>query len=279
MPVQYFSPSDSASSVVAALQRDGSAIITRQVSDDLIDQVKSELRGSFDRIGRYDESDFNGYRTLRVSSILGVSPSSADLVADPKVIEIADAVLLDHCEVYQIGSLTGIEILPGETDQWLHTDDSIYPLHISGMELQISALWALDDFTLANGATRIVLGSHRRHANQRYYETLDDFRRLNPGIEESQIVQATMPKGSVLLYLGRTLHGGCANDSDTARMALVNTYSLGWLRQEENQYLNVPRETAEKYPRIIQDLMGYKPHRGLGTYQKPDGRWVDYDPL
>ena len=82
-----------------------------------------------------------------------------------------------------------------------------------------------------------------------------------------------------MLYLGKTLHGGCANDSAAARMGLVNTYSLGWLRQEENQYLNVPREIAEQYPKIIQDLMGYMPHRGLGTYQKPDGRWIDYDPL
>ena len=77
------------------------------------------------------------------------------------------------------------------------------------MELQIGALWALDDFTKDNGATRVVLGSHRRHANQRYYETLEDFRRFNPAIDHSNIVQATMPKGSVLLYLGKTLPGLC----------------------------------------------------------------------
>ena len=279
MTIQYFSPKEEIKSIIEALDQDGATIIERQVSDDLADRVKSELRDSFDRVGRYDESDFNGYRTLRVSSILAKSPSSAELVADPRVIEIADKTLLKHCEAYQIGSLTGIEILPGETDQWLHTDDSIYPIQIGGMELQISALWALDDFTKDNGATRVVLGSHRRHANQRYYETLEDFRRFNPAIDHSNIVQATMPKGSVLLYLGKTLHGGCANDSAAARMGLVNTYSLGWLRQEENQYLNVPREIAEQYPKIIQDLMGYMPHKGLGTYQKPDGRWIDYDPL
>ena len=279
MSIQYFDPDSKSKSIIEALRKDGAAIINKQVPDKIADQVTAELRGPFDKIGRYDESDFNGYKTLRVSSILAISPSSADLVAHQRVIDVADAILLKHCENYQIGSLTGVEILPGETDQWLHTDDSIYPVKIPGIELQISALWALNDFTIDNGATRLILGSHQQHANQRYYETLEDFRRLNPSVGADRIVQADMPKGSVLLYLGKTLHGGCANHSDSARMALVNTYSLGWLRQEENQYLNVPRVKADKYPESIRDLMGYKPHGGLGTYQTPDGHWVEYEPL
>ena len=279
MSIQYFDPDSNSESIVEALQQDGAAIISKQVPDNLADRVMTELRESFDEIGRYDESDFNGYKTLRVSSILAISPSSAELVAHQRVIDVADAILLKHCATYQIGSLTGVEILPDETDQWLHTDDSIYPIKIPGIELQISALWALNDFTEANGATRLILGSHQQDATQRYYETLEDFRRLNPSVEDDRIVQANMPKGSLLLYLGKTLHGGCANHSNSARMALVNTYSLGWLRQEENQYLNVPREQAEKYSETIRNLMGYKPHGGLGTYQSPDGRWVEYEPL
>ena len=279
MSIQYFDPDSNSESIVEALQQDGAAIISKQVPDNLADRVTSELRESFDEIGRYDESDFNGYKTLRVSSILAISPSSAELVAHQRVIDVADAILLKHCATYQIGSLTGVEILPDETDQWLHTDDSIYPIKIPGIELQISALWALNDFTEANGATRLILGSHQQDATQRYYETLEDFRRLNPSVGDDRIVQAKMPKGSLLLYLGKTLHGGCANHSNSARMALVNTYSLGWLRQEENQYLNVPRAQAEKYSETIRNLMGYKPHGGLGTYQSPDGRWVEYEPL
>jgi len=279
MAIQYFDPSSESEFIIRALREDGAVIIRNQVPDDLADRVKSELRQPLDSLGRFDESNFNGYRTLRVSSILAISPSSADMVAHQRVIQVADAILLNHCSIYQIGSLTGIEILPGETDQWLHTDDSIYPVQIPGVELQMSALWALDDFTADNGATRVVLGSHRQHADQCYYETLEEFRKLNPAISDDNIVQATMPKGSLLLYLGRTLHGGCANQAQSARMALVNTYSLGWLRQEENQYLNVPRKQAEQYASVIQDLMGYKPHRALGTYQRPDGRWVEYDQL
>ena len=62
-------------------------------------------------------------------------------------------LLLPNCANYRIGSLTAIEIWPGEGDQELHLDDSIYPLRFPDMQLQISAMWALDDFTLENGAT------------------------------------------------------------------------------------------------------------------------------
>jgi ectoine hydroxylase-related dioxygenase (phytanoyl-CoA dioxygenase family) len=94
------------------------------------------------------------------------------------------------------------------------------------------------------------------------------------------IVQAVMPRGSVLLYLGTTVHGGGANRSAAPRAGLVNTYALGWLRQEENQYLNVPREVAETHSTTIQRLMGYSRHTGpngpLGSWQNPDGSWVDF---
>ena len=82
-----------------------------------------------------------------------------------------------------------------------------------------------------------------------------------------------MPKCSVLVYLGSVLHGGGANCSERPRMGLVNTYSLGWLRQEENMYLTIPRDIAESYPENIRRLMGYQGHgEFLGWYpDNPDG--------
>ncbi len=75
--------------------------------------------------------------------------------------------------------------------------------------------------------------------------------------------------------MGSTFHGGGANKTDTPRAGLINTYALGWLRQEENQYLNVPREIADGYPDHIRRLMGYQMHGTLGSYQNPDGMWVE----
>ena len=265
MALQYFDPEANSGDVVEALRCDGAAVVRNQVSPEIVDAVLAELRTPFDEVGKCDESDFNGYKTLRVSGVLAVSPTSADLVAHRRVMEVADDILLAHCVNYRIGSLTAIEIWPGETDQSLHLDDGIYPVRMPGMQLQISAMWALEDFTEENGATRVALGSHldSNITNTAEVQYQDD------------IVQAVMPKGSVLFYLGTTWHGGGANRTDKPRAGLINTYALGWLRQEENQYLNVPREIAEKHSKIIQRLMGYQMHRTLGAFQLPDGTWFE----
>jgi ectoine hydroxylase-related dioxygenase (phytanoyl-CoA dioxygenase family) len=68
---------------------------------------------------------------------------------------------------------------------------------------------------------------------------------------------AVMRRGSVLFYSGSVYHGGGANHSDATRIGLNITYNVAWLRQEENQYLSVPREVAETLPTDLLRLMGY----------------------
>jgi ectoine hydroxylase-related dioxygenase (phytanoyl-CoA dioxygenase family) len=244
-----------------ALKRDGAIIINNQASTETVAGVASELRAHFDSEGHYAESDFNGYSTLRTSAILAKSRTSAELIGDKAMFRVIDEVLLQFCEAYQVGSTTGIEILPGETAQILHRDDSIYPMSITGVEWQLSIMWALNDFTVENGATCVVPGSHQWHAE----------RRPKP----HEILQMDMDAGGALIYLGKTLHGGGENRSDHPRMGLVNTYSLGWLRQEVNQYLTIPRDVMATFPDHVQRVMGYQAHGDfLGKYpQDPDGGW------
>jgi ectoine hydroxylase-related dioxygenase (phytanoyl-CoA dioxygenase family) len=261
--VQTLDGESASNDVVAALMRDGGVIVADQVSDDVIDRILKNLRRPFDEQGHKFQNDFNGYTTLRLGGILGLSRASADLIAHPRVMEVADAVLKRHCSSYRIGSTTAIEIHPGEKAQVLHRDDGFYPLRLPDVEFQISAMWALHDFTVENGATRIVPGSH-------HDRDIDS-------AEEKDVEQAVMSRGSVLFYLGSTLHGGGANTTNAPRTGLINTYSLGWLRQEENQYLTVPREIADSYPDHVRRLMGYQAHgRYLGVYPgDPDGYWFD----
>ncbi|MEO0752327.1 MAG: phytanoyl-CoA dioxygenase family protein, partial [Pseudomonadota bacterium] len=150
-----------------------------------------------------------------------------------------------------------------EGNQELHRDDSFYPIRIPDVEFQFSAMWALTDFTEENGATRVVPGSQ-------------DLRSIED-VTEDQVTQAAMPRGSVLFYLGSAIHAGGQNNSAAPRTGLITTYSLGWLRQEENQYLTVPRAVADTYPEKVRRLMGYQtdgPY--LGVYPgDPDGHWFD----
>jgi ectoine hydroxylase-related dioxygenase (phytanoyl-CoA dioxygenase family) len=261
MELVYLERDASPGEIVAAMRRDGAAVVREIVPPKSMDRVASELRPRFDAFGRTTESDFNGYRTLRIQSVLGYAPSTAALIGHDLVMAVADAVLLPHCTSYRIGSTTGIEIHPGEAAQVMHQDDSIYPLSLPGLELQIGVMWAIDEFTVENGATRIVLGSHRH---------------MSPGpVDLSTTVEAVMPRGSALFYLGSTWHAGGANRSNRPRMGLINTYSLGWLRQEVNQYLEVPPDKARRYDERIRRLLGYTKHgESLGHYRGGDPVWV-----
>ncbi len=243
------------------LMADGAVIVENAVKDDLIDAVLKELRAPFDAQGLKFTNEFNGYKTRRLGAILAYSRSSADILAHPLILKVCVDVLGPHCENYRIGSSTAIEIMPGEGNQKLHRDDDFYPIRVPGIEWQISAMVALTDFTLENGATRVVPGSQ----DMREIETISD----------DQVAQAVMPRGSILFYLGRSVHAGGNNDTDTPRIGLITTYSLGWLRQEENQYLAVPRDIADSYPDNIRRLMGYQSHGSyLGVYPgDPDGNW------
>jgi ectoine hydroxylase-related dioxygenase (phytanoyl-CoA dioxygenase family) len=245
----------------ASLLCDGAVIVENVIPADLIDQVLADLRGPFDEQGLKFTNDFNGYKTRRLGGILGLSRAAADILAHPLVLGVADHVLKPHCESYRIGSATAIEIMPGEGAQQLHRDDDFYPIRVPGIEWQISAMVALTDFTAMNGATRVVPRSQ-------------DMRAIE-NITEDEVAQAVMPRGSILFYLGRAVHAGGRNDTDVPRTGLITTYSLGWLRQEENHYLTVPREIAESYPDNVRRLMGYQSHGPyLGVYPgDPDGNW------
>ena len=73
-----------------------------------------------------------------------------------------------------------------------------------------------------------------------------------------------MERGSVLLFSSKIYHGGGANRSDRIRRAIDIGFSVGWVRQVENQYLSCPMEIARTLPRELVSLMGYASTGGYG---------------
>jgi len=271
MPLCTLEPSVDAATATQVLRRDGAVVIKNLAKPELVNAVSTELRVQFDADRTTKHSDFDGDLTLRCSaSLLRAAPSAAALMDHDMLVEIADAILLPHCATYQLGSMTGIEIHPGERAQPLHRDDSLYPIEISGLELQIGVMWALDDFTEENGGTRVVLNSHRFMRSWHL-----------PNLSEWE--STVMPAGSALFYLGSTWHGGGANNSESPRAGLINIYSLGWLRQESNHYLELPPSTAMQFTPRQRALLGYTAHGcGDDSIGKYDGNdcpaWLDMPP-
>ena len=206
--------------------------------------------------------DFYGDTTVRFDGLPGKSPAFVEVMQSPVLTGLADHYLLPHCLDYLFNTGQFIEIRPGETAQRLHRDEDAWrfgPLIAEGprAQLEVEAMVALSDFTAANGATQVVPGSHLWPAER------------EP--EPAEILQAEMPAGSALLYLGSTIHGGGANRTMAeARRGMFVGYVVGWLRTEENMFLTVPLEQVRGFPKRVQEVLGYKAHRAIGVVDVGD---------
>ncbi len=268
MALKYFKPTAPPAEVAAAALQDGAAIVSGLVAMELVDTIADELRANLDNFGYRSQREFSGFKTNRCNTTLQDAPSSASLIGHDMIMGVADSVLLPHCESYRVSSITAIEVCPGQKIQSLHRDDCVYPVQIPGVQTLMGCIWALTDFTEENGATHVVLGSHRHIS-------------MGEAVDLSANHQAVMPKGSLLFYLGATWHGAGENRSTDARMGLINNYSLGWLRPEVNQYLNVPINLVRTYDERLRCLLGYTTHdrmgNRLGGYMGNDPVFVDKD--
>jgi ectoine hydroxylase-related dioxygenase (phytanoyl-CoA dioxygenase family) len=247
-------PDASVDEVEAALREAGCAVVERLAPAEQLDRVAAELEPHL-RATEPGADEFTGRNTRRTGALLARSPAFRDLAAHPLVLGALDRVLGDHATSYQLHLTQVIEIGPGEPAQLVHRDQWAFDFFEfpAGFEVECHTMWAMDDFTEENGATRVVPGSNH----------WEDKLRLTP----EQTVAAEMPKGSVLLYLGSLYHGGGANRSARPRRGINVGYTLSWLRQEENQYLACPPEIARELPEPLARLAGYQ--RGayaLGYY-------------
>jgi ectoine hydroxylase-related dioxygenase (phytanoyl-CoA dioxygenase family) len=211
-----------------------------------MDQVLSETEPYLSATSG-GRSDFLGHRTRRIGALVARSPSARSLITNPTVLDVLDLTLADHGSTFQLDLTQLIDIGPGEPAQMIHRDQwafDHYPFPI-GFEAEIGTMWAATDFTEEMGATRLIVGSQRWEEEP---ETIDP----------SLTTGAVMAKGSVLFYVGSIFHGGGANNSGVHRIGINIGYSLGWLRQEENQYLACPPDTARTLPEGLLRLMGYQ---------------------
>jgi ectoine hydroxylase-related dioxygenase (phytanoyl-CoA dioxygenase family) len=232
------STTTSVDEVVAALAEHGYAVVEDLLPDPDLTAARDDMHRVLAGLpgGR---NPFEGAHTKRVYAVFAKTRAFDGPATHPLVLGVLDRVL-GHC---QLSAPTGIEIGPGEVAQVLHHDDAIYPVPRPHDEFVLNTMWALDDFTEANGATRIVPGSHRWMQEQ-------------PG-DHTATVAAEMEAGSVLFYLGSLWHGGGANTTDRPRLGVILEYVASWLRPQENHFLGVPTAIARQLPERLQELLGY----------------------
>lgn len=224
--------------VVAAMQSEGYCIVEGMISKKGVKDIKADL---LDILGVTPKgrNDFEGYKTQRIYALFAKTRLFDKLAIDPLLLGVLDKILY----YFQLSAPVGIFIGPGEVAQGLHKDQSVYPLPNDFPPVVVNTMWAFDDFTKANGATRLIPKSHKWTD-----------RTPGPG---DKFVYAEMPAGSVMFYPGNAWHGGGANTTDKPRLGVILEYVSSWLRAQENHVLAVPREVVDTLPERLQELLGY----------------------
>lgn len=256
MPSLVHLPADApAAEIVAVLERDGALILDDALPEAAVDALAAELRPYVEATPTGRDS-FTGAQTTRTGALVARSPRMRPLVMDPRVLALCEAVLKPNCHRFQLHLAQLIRIMPGQAAQAIHRDRWAWGRQMPGIEPQVNTIWALTEFTAANGATQVIPGS----------QVWSDDRKAQP----AEIARAEMRKGSVLVYTGTVFHGGGANVSDEDRWGLNITYSLGWLRQEENMYLSCPPDVARTLEPELAALVGYAmSNYALGYFTPP----------
>jgi ectoine hydroxylase-related dioxygenase (phytanoyl-CoA dioxygenase family) len=246
--IQHVKPTTDPDDIRDILLTDGAVVVDDLAEGNCLERMRSEL-ATFIESTPFGSDRFAGHNTRRTGALIARSQASRELVQHPVALDVTRR-LLDKAKNFQLHLTQTIAIGPGEPAQPIHRDQwafDFYPFP-SDYHVQCNTMWAVTDFTEENGATRIIPGSQDLPDSTEH--TFDE------------TVPAEMSAGSCLFYTGKVYHGGGANRSDAVRIGGNITYVVGWLRQEENQYLSVPREVAATLDDDLLRLMGYR----VGAY-------------
>jgi ectoine hydroxylase-related dioxygenase (phytanoyl-CoA dioxygenase family) len=244
MSLLHFPADTSPETVAASLREHGYAIVDDLAPAGLMDRISAEM-GPYIEATPYGQDAFVGTKTRRTGAMIARSPAARELIMNELAIGTAEK-FLGHASTFQLHLTQIISVYPGSPPQPLHQDQlawDFFPFP-DDYHIQCNLLWALSDYTEEMGATRVVPGS-QYNGRDKTYSLADS-------------LPAVMKRGSALFYTGKVFHGAGPNVSDRLRQAINITYAVGWVRQEENQYLATPLEVARTLPDDLLHVMGYR---------------------
>ena len=239
-------------SVVSEIQDKGYCVVENFLATEEVERLRANFNESVPITEMRAIGTETG-RTWRAHNLLGKTRAADNVFLDPRLRAIVDGVIGKY---NQVNVTTLFNTLPGETKQFLHQDDGLWPIPRPHPAFLCNALFAFDDFTKANGATHLVPYSHRW---------------TKPVDQSIDSIQVEMSSGSVVFWEGGMWHAGGANTTESIeRMGFFISHQVSYLRPQEIQLLSIPQEIVRTMPKKLQRLIGYHSF-GLGV----DGR----DPL
>ncbi len=237
------------------IRRDGYTVVVDTIEPDLVIELRDAIRRLEDELLIQPKATAaEGIATKRMYNLLAKGAVFQAMPTHPNVLPIVEGLLDREC---LLSGMTAIDIGPGEIDQPPHGDDIVMSRHLQRPHaaMMATSMWALTDFTAANGGTRFVPGSHLW---SKFPRRATDW----SGIDNVQYLE--MPAGSVMIFHGSLWHGGGANNTPSEWRCGVNVqYCPGFVRQQQNPYFGIPVETAATFSDRLLELLGYRLYKSI----------------
>jgi ectoine hydroxylase-related dioxygenase (phytanoyl-CoA dioxygenase family) len=217
----------------------------------------------------------------RVGAIAKGSGGVMNLIGrDPKFLDLAQHAGALFFADHQLGPdflLSGSNAIiqgPGAPAQRLHNDQAYVPPPWA-YPLTMNIVWMLDDFTAANGATRLIPSSHLWSVTtERGIRSFDDWLNepvfvADDGVGRDlpgEVIAVEAPAGTALIMDGRIWHQAGPNSTSDQRRHGVQTYFCRpHMRQQTVFHLSLPRavlDEAQKSP-LLRRLLGFEVYYGV----------------
>lgn len=229
------------------LDEHGFVLFKNVITTDEADQLRN-LSVSLAAEERKDGRGFMYYDNCaqRVWNLVNKGELFEKAIQRPRILSAIEYLLGEDCT---LSSFTVNIISPGAPDDVLHIDYplSAMPTPRPSFPIVANSVWFLDDFTLANGATSCIPGSHRR------LEAMPQ-----AGVRYDDKVQIPGPKGSVLIVNGSTWHGSSANRTNRDRVALLGFFCRAFMKPQQDHFKLVSDAILDRATPTLKRLIGFE---------------------
>ncbi len=229
----------------AELAENGYTIIERAVSEAMADEVAAAIHQM------HDENP--GAPGFRANMLLERGRIFEEAAQNPFVLALVEKLIGRGCLMFQSNC---IRKTPGLETHQLHADYLGIPEPFPMYPLEVTSIWALEDWTMDAGPTVFVPGSFREKRRPR-------------GDEVTAAVPLLMPKGSIALWDGATWHSASPRTKEGTRVSLHNAYSRLELRTIEH-YLDIDPAIVQRNPPRFSALCGLDDFYGRNAHTGPD---------
>jgi ectoine hydroxylase-related dioxygenase (phytanoyl-CoA dioxygenase family) len=245
--------------VLEQLDKKGFAVVPGVLSKEAAAEMRDHLIRAI-KAQDHTWGDFPHYldRNMAHNLMMHGQPF-VDLLSNPKLHAYLSKALDPYCTLYAYTS-SSIPVGGGNYSSRIHVDS---PRFIPGYVTNVGFIVALDDFSLDNGATYFLPGSHLSDR----VPTEDEF--------FANAERALPEAGDGVIFNARTFHFGGHNKTNRDRHAVTLNVCRSWMRQRFDYPRLMPREMVDAMPDVGKRFIGWNvrvPSSLEQYYVAPDQR-------